>query len=205
MKYASGLIFTLGFFIAGCVGMSESECLHANWELIGLEDGTQGRNLSYANTHQRDCSKHGSQLDMEAYRVGHAEGLKTYCRADNGFTIGKSGRVYSGICPEDLEEAFLKNHEIGREFYLLEKDVSDTSSAIRNHLSYIEELNQKIDKKADQAVELDISRQERDRIQDEMRDLQFEILDIERLVGNLQLELEFKEAELAELRRYYNR
>ena len=191
------------FFLTSCAGMNEAECLNANWELIGIHDGERGREVSYANRHQEDCSKHGSQIDMLAYRAGHEEGLRTYCRAENGFQVGRSGKKYSGICPDDLENAFVNEYDIGYEFYLLDKDISDAENKIRSYFSRIEYLNEEIDLAAEAAVQLNISPAKRDRIQQDMKEMQFEMLDLERLVANTQLYLEDREAELRGLSNYY--
>lgn len=199
------IFLSISMLLAGCTGMNQAECLNANWELIGLEDGNYGRNLSYANRHQSDCSKYDSQIDMEAYRTGHAEGLRNFCRAENGFNLGRSGRPYSGICPSDLEDAFLSEYDTGKEFYFLDKEISDTKAEINTHLNRIKNINNEIDLKAERAVQLDISPAQRDRIQNEMRELQFEMLDRQQLVGDLQLYLEDKEYDLNELSQYFGR
>lgn len=191
--------------LASCTGMNQAECLNANWELIGMQDGSYGREISYANRHQEDCAKHGTQVDMDAYRMGHAEGVRTYCRAENGFKQGRSGRDYAGICPSDLESAFLDEYEIGREFYFLDKEISELRSSISSNLNKIEDLDREIEYLAELAVQLDISREQRNRYQDEMKAIQFEILDLQALVGEMQLLLEEKEWERNELTAYYER
>jgi hypothetical protein len=106
--------------LAGCAGMSEQACLVSDWRGVGFEDGAAGRAVTTIGRYREACSKHGVTPDLDAYRAGHAEGVEIYCRPNNGFEVGRSGATYQGVCPANLESAFLANYDAGRQLFELE-------------------------------------------------------------------------------------
>lgn len=48
----------------------------------------------------------------------HADGIEQYCQKDNGYSVGSSGKIYTQVCPKDLEANFLKEYRRGRKVYL---------------------------------------------------------------------------------------
>ena len=87
--------------------MSTEECLTADWRAIGYEDGAQGQNPDYFGERRKACAEHGITADFDAYLVGRAEGLALFCRPPNGYRLGVRDYNYSGVCPVELEDAFL--------------------------------------------------------------------------------------------------
>ncbi len=81
--------------LAGCAGMSEQACLTSDWRTVGFEDGSLGRSEATIGNYRKACAEHGVSPDLDAYRSGHADGVKTYCRPGNGFEVGHSGGVCS--------------------------------------------------------------------------------------------------------------
>ena len=78
--------------LSNCANMNKSDCLTANWQLIGFEDGSLGKNESQISQHRKECSEHGVTPDLSAYRKGHFEGSKLFCTTNNGFTRGSQGK-----------------------------------------------------------------------------------------------------------------
>src|SRR5262245_49434060 len=91
----------------GCAGMSEQACLTADWRTVGFEDGSLGRSVSTIGTYRKQCAEHGVAPNLDAYREGHGEGVKIYCRESNGFEVGHSGAAYQGVCPAESEADFV--------------------------------------------------------------------------------------------------
>jgi hypothetical protein len=58
------------------------------------------------------------------------QGLREFCRPNNGYRAGASGQIYYDSCPPELAPAFLAAYDEGRELYVLERRVSDADSAI---------------------------------------------------------------------------
>jgi hypothetical protein len=130
--------------ISGCATMGESECLTSDWRTIGYEDGVAGYSGERIAQHRKACAKHGVTPDLTAYQEGRNEGLREYCQPANGFRVGARGAGYSGMCPAELDGAFVAAYESGRQLHTLQARVSDATG------------------------QLDYKRRELDRIEDDM-------------------------------------
>jgi hypothetical protein len=110
--------------LAACAGgMSREECEVVDWRAVGYEDGIKGWSQARIGDHRKACAKHGVGLDLDAYRGGWREGVESYCGAGNGYRLGRTGKRYSGMCPAELEPAFLDAFRDGRELYDQEAEV----------------------------------------------------------------------------------
>lgn len=119
--------------LSGCAGMSEQACLVSDWRAVGFENGAAGRAITTIGRYREACSKHGVTPDLDAYRAGHAEGVEIYCRPNNGFEVGRSGATYQGVCPANLESAFLANYDSGRRLFELESALQRIDSQIASN------------------------------------------------------------------------
>lgn len=119
--------------LTGCAGMSEQACLVSDWRAVGFEDGARGRSVTTIGTYRQSCAKHGVTPDLDAYRAGHDEGVEIYCRPNNGFEVGRSGATYQGVCPANLESAFLANYDSGRRLFELESALHRIDSQIASN------------------------------------------------------------------------
>ena len=140
-------ILSLGaavYLIAGCSGMSEQACVTADWRTVGFEDGTAGRSEGGIGRYRQQCSEHGVTPDLEAYRAGHAEGVRIYCKESNGFAVGHSGAQYQGVCPADLEPAFLAEYNSGHRLHELESALSSVDSRIASNYRTQENIKQEL-------------------------------------------------------------
>lgn len=134
-------IFTLAA-VSGCATMDESECLTSDWRTIGYEDGVAGYSGERIGQHRKACAKHGVAPDLTAYQDGRNAGLREYCQPANGFRVGARGAGYSGICPAELDGAFVSAYESGRHLYTLQTRASNASSQLeqkRRELNRVEE------------------------------------------------------------------
>ncbi len=123
----------VAYVLAGCSGMSEQACLTADWRTVGFEDGTFGRSEANIGRYRQQCGEHGVAPDLAAYRAGHAEGVRVYCRESNGFAAGHSGAGYQGVCPADLEPAFVAEYNAGRHLYELERALASVDARIASN------------------------------------------------------------------------
>ena len=101
------LTLSVGLYISGCATLNKDECRTADWRAIGYEDGSRGYHPSRIGQHREACAEYGVRPDMDAYRSGHAEGVRVYCKPHTGYRLGLRGTSYNDICPADLEEHFL--------------------------------------------------------------------------------------------------
>jgi len=121
VKLSRLIIFILPpLLLASCATLDESECLTADWRTIGLEDGAQGRPLSYISNHRKACAEHGVTPDLAAYQGGHEVGVRQYCTPQNGFQQGRAGRAYGGVCPDQLAPGFRAAYDTGLKLHNLD-------------------------------------------------------------------------------------
>ncbi len=123
----------------GCATLDKSECREADWKIIGLEDGASGHPLSYIGNHRRACAEYGIKPDLALYELGHANGLKRFCTADNGFSQGRAGRSYNNVCPAALRGQFLAGYDTGRELHALSSDIERMQEDVRTMQSELDE------------------------------------------------------------------
>jgi hypothetical protein len=134
------LLTLLAATLAGCAGMSEQACLSTDWQTVGFEDGVAGRSPATISRYRQSCADYGIAPDLAEYRAGHDAGVRTYCRAGNGFEVGRSGVRYAGVCPADLESEFLAAYNEGRQLYELEAALLAVDSQIAARMHRSEEL-----------------------------------------------------------------
>ncbi len=107
--------------------MNQSECIHADWQLIGQADASKGVHSSILDEYRSDCAEYAVVPAREAYHQGYQQGLKQFCTGSSGFFYGKKGGKYQGICPTSLEADFLEGYNPGYELFM----ISDVMSQLR--------------------------------------------------------------------------
>lgn len=132
--------------LTGCASMSEEECLNADWRLMGFTDALQGRSTAALAQHRRACAAVNVTPDLDLYRQGHEEGARQYCTPANGYRAGSSGSTYQGICPADLETAFMRGYQDGRELYTITSEISRLKGVVTTNEVGIDKLRRDIAK-----------------------------------------------------------
>jgi len=112
------LVFT------ACASLSEDECKLANWEVIGYEDGNKGYGQAQIGKHRSACAKHGIAPDLTTYQQGHQRGVRAFCNPSRAYSMGKRGSQYKGMCPKDLEPAFIKAYRAGKKVHIAAQRVT---------------------------------------------------------------------------------
>ncbi len=137
--------------LSGCATMSKDECKQADWYLKGVEDATQGYALDRAVEHGKACARVKITPVMKEYSEGHAKGARLYCVPEKGYSEGRKGSAYNGICPVELENKFLRAYKDGQELYHIQRNmdrmasqISNNNSQIDNHYSEIAQLKYEI-------------------------------------------------------------
>ncbi len=100
--------------------VSGDPCRNADWFEVGRVDGLSGVPTE-ASTYVNRCVSLGVAIDEELYNGGWQRGLVDYCTPERAFDAGRSGESYSGVCPANLEVAFLKRFKLGERISALEK------------------------------------------------------------------------------------
>lgn len=110
-------------FFTGCSSMSKDECRNADWQIKGLEDASQGYPLSRIAEHSKACARVKVMPVMHDYEAGHKKGARLYCVPEKGYSNGRQGLGYQGICPKDLEPSFLRAYRDGQELYRIQSSI----------------------------------------------------------------------------------
>lgn len=131
--------------LGGCAAMSEEECQMSDWRTVGYEDGLMGRSGAAIGTYRKACAKAGVTPDLDAYQAGRAEGLRQFCRPQNGYSLGERGGSYAGVCPANAEPAFLAAYEDGRTLYTLRRDVDKLAGQLSDTEDEIDDIEHAIE------------------------------------------------------------
>lgn len=197
----SGLIGLLiaTLFLSACATLNKNECLSADWQMIGYEDGTNGASSMRLQKHREACAKHSVTPDFNSYQSGYDEGIQRFCTDRVGFTKGKSGFKYAGQCPANLEAGFLKGYDLGREFYVLNQGIRSRENNIRLKEQQIEDLEAEIQSLEDELF-ADATTTERRREVSRLKDEKLvELTILETDLLDMQLDIAKAEGELKQL------
>ncbi len=180
-------------FVTGCSTLSEEECLVADWQLIGREDGVNGRDASYIGNHRKACAEYGVVPDLQEYERGYGDGLVIFCTEQNGFLQGQKGIEYNSACPAYLEQDFLAGYRAGHEIYLLRSKISRAYSSINKDKEEMTELGEEITALEKQLIsdqtsagqrmlllqDLKVKQKEHSALESEIRNLEIEAANLE--------------------------
>ena len=189
----------------GCATLNQDECLTANWRTIGFEDGSQGKLASQVGKHRKACAKHGITPDLAAYQSGHGDGIKQFCTEPNGFSRGKRGGTYNGVCPASLEAAFLTGYNKGKELYQLQQKVEQTTSTISAHQREMKRLTKQIAAKEERLIRATTSESDRVILLKEIKELNAKQNDLEFEISSLEHDRIQQEAQFDALKLKYDR
>jgi hypothetical protein len=134
----------LALLLPGCASMSEQECLASNWQAIGYEDGVRGQPADRIGRHRKACAQYSVTPDLAAYQAGRAEGLKEFCRPQNGFQLGSRGGSYFGVCSDGLEENFAEAFRVGRQLYEMESSVRTVAGQIGSRRQRLDSIGDQL-------------------------------------------------------------
>ena len=189
----------MALLISGCAGMSEEECLVADWHALGYEDGAAGRQVAQLGMRRQACAEYGVRPDTTAYRAGRDEGLELYCTEQRGFRLGRAGQNYNGVCPADLEGLFLHAHQAGRELYLAQRAVNEVSGALHSAEEEREHILDDITDLSARLISDEATREERITLLADIARLKDRHSELGVEIGGLAQELSQREAEYQEV------
>ncbi|MDO4450897.1 MAG: DUF2799 domain-containing protein [Moraxella sp.] len=96
------LLFLPILILSGCATtttLKATECTHANWEHVGLNDGMHGASSQAILKHAKTCQGK-STPNHELWEAGRQKGLESYCTPNNAYNIGRLGRTLNGVCDD---------------------------------------------------------------------------------------------------------
>lgn len=173
LRRSFAYIFILLF--CGCATMNKSECLNADWNIIGLEDGAKGREISYIAQHRKACAEYNTRPDLKQYEAGYYLGIQKFCTPAKGFQLGHRGEKYTGVCPQELEKNFLTGYHQGQDIYILKGEVSRIKALIKSKREHLAELDDLVIFKEDLIISSKTSERKRAQLLDDIKSIQTEI------------------------------
>jgi len=141
ISFAALVSFGVVVGLTSCASLSESECRVADWEIIGLEDGSKGRNTSHIGKHRKACADYDIAPDLAAYSRGHAFGLRQFCTEQNGYDEGVRGHANANVCPVQLARGFNRGYQRGFEFYQITSKINRLQAGIESRGNRLHEIN----------------------------------------------------------------
>lgn len=172
-----------------------------NWRSIGYEDGLKGLPQDRVSKHRRDCAEHGVALDLGAYREGWREGVESYCRPVNGYRLGRSGVDYYGVCPTQLEDAFIEAYGSGRRLHNLEQEVRRLSHKLNSAHRNLDRLETDIRDTGLELVAPGLTTSRRVVLLDELRRMENRHSELrDHIIPDLEYRLANRRSDLADMR-----
>ena len=117
------VLAALALLLSACSAMDRRECLLADWQQVGYEDGLAGRTPGVAGRYAKACNQHGISPDSAEYQLGYERGIDAFCNEQRGYAYGASGQIYAGNCPKHLEGDFLKGYSRGRDIRRMQEQI----------------------------------------------------------------------------------
>ena len=157
--------------MGGCATMNSDECMTADWNAVGHEDGARGYTTEQFSKHRKACANHGVTPDFAGYQAGRKQGLVEYCQPNRGFDVGASGGGYSGVCSANLEPDFLDAYNSGRHLHTLRSSVSYASSSISSKEDEMERVEKRIREKEAALIASETTTEQRVLLLADLKDL----------------------------------
>jgi uncharacterized protein DUF2799 len=175
--------------IVSCASLNESECQTANWEVIGLEDGSQGRPTSYIGEHRRACAEYKIAPDLTAYLKGHAQGLRQFCTEQNGFQQGFQGRANSQQCPADLASGFQRGYQKGYQAFQINSEINRLRHGIDSDQARLADIDDIKRAKEEELVRNTTREYRRRELLEEIKELERETESLHARIENMRVGL----------------
>lgn len=186
-------------WLQGCATMNADQCQMADWRLVGYQDGVLGRSAAAVGEYREDCASHAVVPDLDDYRAGRNEGLVEYCKAENGFRLGRSGKGWNAVCPDETVTAFQAAYQDGRAIYLARTRVNQTNSQIYKRRHAMDTLEQDKHDKLVDLVQDGLHADQRVLLLYEIHEIDEQIDVLAQEVSELELDLDYQQAMLDRL------
>lgn len=135
----------------------------ADWQTIGVEDGSRGMGSDAISRHREACAKAGVTPDRSAYEEGRQMGLVEFCRPSRAYGYGREGGDYRGVCPAEREADFLEAYHDGRSYYELAQAVAGVEAEISSAEYRLDDLRKDLRKGEARLSDSEITEEQRSR------------------------------------------
>lgn len=173
----AGVLAGAAALMGSCATMTEDECRAGAWGEKGHSDGIAGYPTTRLNDHVEACAKFQVAADPVAYGSAREDGLRSYCTFERGWSEGRAGNTYYGVCRPEEEAAFLPAYEDGQRLHVAEAAVEAADSALSSAAARISDREEKLDAKQRELRQDGLSDEQRQRIRDRIEEVRHEIRD----------------------------
>jgi hypothetical protein len=189
--------------LCGCATMSRDQCLAGAWGEAGYRDGAAGYTMSVLEDHAKACAEYGVAPDVTAYSSARADGLNSYCQWDRGFSEGRQGNTYRGVCSASQEAEFLPAYRDGQTVHAADQAVADARSTVDSLGARLEDLDEKLTAKQAEARTEGLTEAQRDQIRNRIQEVRRERADTEREWRRAQEAIDAAERDVRAVRRRF--
>lgn len=201
------LAVILAFLALAACGESEEErqrrddraaaaCRATDWWALGMEDGVKGLPSDQFGQYRRECAPYGVTADIMAYLDGRDEGLREYCKPQNGYRAGTEGRRYNNVCPPELEAAFSQAHADGKGLYDRQMAVQNARNRLNQARRRADDLELIIADKTTAMISPSTTMEARINLGIEIKQLTQEKVEVERSIPQLETDLNTAQSDL---------
>lgn len=117
--------------LVSCATLDKDDCLSADWQLIGFNDGAAGYETKRLEQHRDACAEYGVVPQIDDYLQGYDRGVIRYCTAVNGYATARAGQVFNAVCSGDLRPAFAYGFELGVEAHRQVERLADAEERLK--------------------------------------------------------------------------
>ncbi len=91
--------------LTSCANQKKLPPPHSNnyWKQLGYNDASQGKLPQKLESLKKDLK---SSEAKQAYQNGWKSGALYYCTPNRAYELGKHGKTYNKICPEEIAQLF---------------------------------------------------------------------------------------------------
>ena len=200
MVIAGGLVAAAAL-LGSCTTMSKDECLAGAWGEKGYADGAAGYPMTRLDEHAQACARYQVEPNPAAYESAREDGLRSYCTFERGWSEGRSGNSYYGVCRPEEEAAFLPAYRDGLQLHAVEAAVESAESALNSATARIGDRQEKLDAKQRELRGEGLTDEEKERIRDRIQEVRGEIRDARRNAREAREALDRAEWDLHRVRR----
>ena len=159
----------------GCAVMSKNECMTANWNLIGQQDGFKG-NGSLLQQRTQACMKHQIVLDNSSYASGYNKGLKNYCNPQTVFDYALQGNGNYQSCPMEMQNRLRPYYTVANNFYKADKQLKSLEDDIASYRVKAYDDDLKEDARKDYRKRLIEARYKLNQVERDYANAQYELM-----------------------------
>lgn len=105
----------------GCAAMSVEECKTANWQQVGMQDASEGKESQLAK-YYKACQKANIQPPQRLYEHGYQKGLTYYCQPQIIFNQALKGKGNYQICPLDVRAQLSPYYQAANQYFVAKEE-----------------------------------------------------------------------------------